>query len=1069
MANQTVTTSVNYDDPSISGLNNGEDIAINGGTLTINGDVRWNQQAAVFGNLTLSSLAVTGLLVDGRDIWEISFDASAGTVPTQTDLGTNGVIGGTSGATGELTRVWATGSLTPEAAGAAMPATGYIKLRTKTGTFQDNEVITLPGGATITVNSTTGGQRSWIHVVGSNIRAITAYGLSDVQFQGDWYYIGETNGTDDQTFQYPVADLCPAIQIETAVGSGQYEWWLNAPTSRWGAASQTVSTDERGKFFGQSSATGVITIARRVSNSCGYKPVTGLKVRIPNILLSNSTSTNWAVNSIDSVLTSRYETNLSNFGSITIEKTCGNWYWNFNAPARVELKNSAILRLFNLNIPELPCTIDSVAIAPDSTLNAMPTFSITGSKAGLTFSNSRMCSFLAGTSSYLVFTRCSNVNLQNLQIESFGGPFNNTKGSAQTLGLNTCDNFIINNCVLIGGKAQFTSSQDIEITNTVYADVINGTTEAAGGVYAFTFVSCSDVLIEGLSPFVNLANVHPRAGILYASSKCENLTAQNIGTYASPYDVGTVNPMDYLVVFFDVSNFVIQRIYTSNATALEPFRTFTTASDINNGLIQNVHSEYSRSQKWYFAKELIFRGCKFNLDLVGTQNRVGQHWMDVFGSSTTGNILIIANQPTTLTASQCVATLSSDSGFTGTGAVYMPTLNDEVLWTMPYFALGYTALSSVTFTGTNTGNFTYTFQYDLGTGWNGSWLTLDATNLAAIGAIDPLDGIKLKVKATTSVANSTNQLRFINIEGTSNTTTQGYQYPYPDDALGIISNLIAGSRIQIYNQTTSTEIFNDVVSGTEYSLSYLSGGLISDNDLLTVRVAYLGYLPQTLVAIATPTGFSAAGNAVVDAIYVANGIDGSTVTEFTADYPNIQVDISDPDQTTTVQRVYAWLRYVETTEDGIAQWFDAVDPTDEVNYEINTAILDLKLDNTQATPVVIGGGRLYRSDGATIIATASSSIQMDPNRVYQAVESIPTATEIADTVLRRSTANVEASLVGDPLSLRSMYGMVAQGTHNTQLKGDKLVITKSDEVTELGTRTVTTSPLAQPITGLNSD
>jgi hypothetical protein len=40
-----------------------------------------------------------------------------------------------------------------------MPATGFIKFRSKVGNFSDNEVITLSNGSTITVNSTTGGQR----------------------------------------------------------------------------------------------------------------------------------------------------------------------------------------------------------------------------------------------------------------------------------------------------------------------------------------------------------------------------------------------------------------------------------------------------------------------------------------------------------------------------------------------------------------------------------------------------------------------------------------------------------------------------------------------------------------------------------------------------------------------------------------------------------------------------------------------------------------------------------------------------------------------------------------------
>lgn len=234
MANQTVTTALNYDAASISGLLNGETITINGGSVTINADVRWNQQAAVFGGITLSSTLGGNLTIDGTTIWELPFSSSTGNVPTQAALGSNGVTGGTSGATGELTRVWATGSLTPAASGGAMPATGYVKLRTRTGNFQSGETVTLPGGATIVLSGA--GKRSWLHVVGAASGVLTQTRLSTVTMQGDWYELGTTDGTDDQTIQLPVREEITAVQIETSAGSGVYEWWANggdAFMSRW--------------------------------------------------------------------------------------------------------------------------------------------------------------------------------------------------------------------------------------------------------------------------------------------------------------------------------------------------------------------------------------------------------------------------------------------------------------------------------------------------------------------------------------------------------------------------------------------------------------------------------------------------------------------------------------------------------------------------------------------------------------------------------------------------------------------------------------------------------------------
>lgn len=121
----------------------------------------------------------------------------------------------------------------------------------------------------------------------------------------------------------------------------------------------------------------------------------------------------------------------------------------------------------------------------------------------------------------------------------------------------------------------------------------------------------------------------------------------------------------------------------------------------------------------------------------------------------------------------------------------------------------------------------------------------------------------------------------------------------------------------------------------------------------------------------------------------------------------------------------------------------------------------------------VAGGNLIGGPGGDPIAYSAGVqallIQSANSTIVTASGSIPTANEIADTVLRRSTANIEASTTGDSLSLKSLYGMIAQGVHNTQVAGTTLSVTKSDDTTILGTRTVTTDPTAEPIIGINSD
>jgi len=77
--------------------------------------------------------------------------------------------------------------------------------------------------------------------------------------------------------------------------------------------------------------------------------------------------------------------------------------------------------------------------------------------------------------------------------------------------------------------------------------------------------------------------------------------------------------------------------------------------------------------------------------------------------------------------------------------------------------------------------------------------------------------------------------------------------------------------------------------------------------------------------------------------------------------------------------------------------------------------------------------------------------------------------KIADVILRRSTTNIEGSASGDALSIRSLYGLIAQGVHNTQISGSTLTVTRSDDSTPLATRSLTTSASAQAITGIDTD
>lgn len=197
-----------------------------------------------------------------------------------------------------------------------------------------------------------------------------------------------------------------------------------------------------------------------------------------------------------------------------------------------------------------------------------------------------------------------------------------------------------------------------------------------------------------------------------------------------------------------------------------------------------------------------------------------------------------------------------------------------------------------------------------------------------------------------------------------------------------VSGLTANSRVRLNNETDNIELYNAVVAGTSVSIPVTW----TANKTLDLRVTYVSGITAKIPYQSTGTLTSSLASFTVsqtnDTVYNTNAIDGSSVTEFTADYPNIEVDINDGDGVTSVKRLYAAFQYMTHSSQGIVYFFNGVTAQDTLNYQVNTNVVDLKLDNIGTLPVVIGDAYLYRDDGATVIASLSPSIQMDPKRAY---------------------------------------------------------------------------------------
>lgn len=128
------------------------------------------------------------------------------------------------------------------------------------------------------------------------------------------------------------------------------------------------------------------------------------------------------------------------------------------------------------------------------------------------------------------------------------------------------------------------------------------------------------------------------------------------------------------------------------------------------------------------------------------------------------------------------------------------------------------------------------------------------------------------------------------------------------------------------------------------------------DKLLDLRVTNVqgltAYLPYQSANNLTSSGASFLVDQTLDTVYNTIAIDGSTVTKFSTDYPNLQIDFSTAG-TITWQEMYAWYRYQEDGAQGIIYYFNACESDDGVNFKINTNVVDLMMDNTSGANIQV--------------------------------------------------------------------------------------------------------------------
>jgi hypothetical protein len=825
MANITVSTSSNFDDTANLALNHAELVTItSGATLTINSDNRYAQNSACPERIYIDDGA---LIVDGRDVWWIPFDNGSGTVPSLSSQGTLDVtVSGTN--VGELLGVWDSfGVAKPLTAGDSMPSTGYVKLRRKVSTISDNDVLTFSNSSTVDVNSVTGGQRGWIDLVGSPFYGAYVGGIyrggvfcnarSQLRVYGDWFELGETTGIAGQVIQHYLPTYCSAIQIETSSGSGVYEWFVSYPFNSTPAADFILDNNVFGRAF-TSTTTGAMTLGY---NSQFYVPPAGCKIRVPNICLNTAVTTNYDT----------YQTAIQNetlmwrlygkiYSDVEIDKiTIGSGRFHSDDSAKYYVTNSAFMGgctcwrepLFLSKSKDWK--FDNVAIAAYSTSTYTGSmFNISGDKvviknAFLTNGNSYNSNWVNASTDVeidnvtviasnkwhtqptgcLYFVNLSNVKVNKIRGYAPGRP---------VIYLSNVENFDANDVGFVGVEQYGTAS-------AIYSSIC-----VQGSVKKARF-----------NDFKNVLNYLPGGRDYFAQLSGEEIVWTNFGSYTNPFVTnyvgsvlgqGSLKYPNYRWNAADVTKESLHNIWLSSSTGASLFFLGTNTTDVSFnycGIINPVTPTIWTTLA--IPKNSRVRNVE-TLSVIGTEGIPYQHYITNL-AQTTSQIRFSFSEFST-SDERSVNAFVNSGGFRDGAYLYLNTINSFYEITTDDI-LGVTALTTTTIT--SSGNLAFTYDVDTGTGFSGTYRTLNNTNLASETV--SATGFKLRVRAT-ATATSTNTVTALVINATTSTSdVQSNYYPIMEPKIKI-TGVTTGSTLAFIRVSDGKVLYISDASSTTITM-----------------------------------------------------------------------------------------------------------------------------------------------------------------------------------------------------------------------------------------------------------
>lgn len=588
----------------------------------------------------------------------------------------------------------------------------------------------------------------------------------------------------------------------------------------------------------------------------GHVPSAGRKTRIPNVFLRQCATGTRATNATpNATIANRPDFNTAGAGVIDHEYAYGDWYYVASQPYQVKLIHCATFDQIAISECAAPLTLTDGGCGMYGALDAV-VLSLTSNFAGGTITDWHAP---RGNTPGANDHACSVTTSLGLNfVRGRYGIIQFARSSGYAIIFSQCRQITLTSVRTINMGINLSTSTGISIYDLDYCDRYVGYTGTAANSAIVCTAKTAGVVIDGIAFGVfyggELWRVHPYTSALSVTAS-DRITMMNVGAYAAPatdYENGSNVPNSVWSSGGNNADITVKRCYFGYVRSGPS----TTVNSDKNVLEESVYGILLNtglpSTITPTALNHKIRGMGAGQNSVAANASVyGTHIYDIFTSPTVGRLVLVLNEDTAETSSQ-VSIEAGSPQFTSAPGLSMPTIGDQVVIEMDYFALGHLSLQNAapTLTGTLTGNMTYEYQIDDGTGYNGSWLTLNGTNLSS-HTIDPYVGFKMKFRITTVTANTTNTITHVRILTDSDATSQeGCLYPLSTNTLEM-TGLKNPTEVRIFEAGTTTEIGgqDSVTSGT-FS-TQIDGGTYPSVD---ISIISLGYQNTRLLSVDVASG-----------------------------------------------------------------------------------------------------------------------------------------------------------------------------------------------------------------------